>query len=212
MGLWRRQNGLVRRLREERKGEIHKEMHTVIASSRQMKFAHVVENCETWLWELYVLSSSGLWGLPSKKSHSTPTPPQPLIRDLAVGSCFPTQFDQIYWNGNFPYPTTSYRQFHKLINTIRQWEARGWGKQDAHLVSTHTVNCLSVSFRAMGRELLPSLLLQWGSKCREFMTLAQGQIAGDAARLRAQLCQVWGPIPFHSLRAALYKNVLTCIL
>lgn len=49
IGVRRRQSGLVRKAREGRKGEIHKEMHTVIASSRQMKFAHVVENCETWL-------------------------------------------------------------------------------------------------------------------------------------------------------------------
>lgn len=47
------------------------------------------------------------------------------------------------------------------------------------------------------------------------MTLVQGQTAGDGeVRLRAQLCQIWGPIPFYSssLRAALYGNVYTCIL
>lgn len=47
------------------------------------------------------------------------------------------------------------------------------------------------------------------------MTVAQGQTAGNGeASLRAQLCQIWGPIPFHSpsLRAILYGNVFTCIL
>lgn len=40
---------------EEKKGEILKEKHAVIASLRQMKFAHVIENFETRLGRLYVL-------------------------------------------------------------------------------------------------------------------------------------------------------------
>lgn len=46
-GAGRRQSRGVRRMEEEKKREILKEKHVVIASLRQMKFAHAIANFET---------------------------------------------------------------------------------------------------------------------------------------------------------------------
>jgi hypothetical protein len=60
----------------------------VIASSRQMEFAHVVENCETWKALCWVGCEA--YTVTVLPTYPCCSPLQPLIRDLAVGSYFLT--------------------------------------------------------------------------------------------------------------------------